>query len=182
MLKVKTEVLNLKGLENHIQYVNKMLKMKTDRKFQKFIQDKCMETLNKVIDERLVGGTTNDNAISLYKSSNHIQEETDGFIIYNNAKIPAQAKDTTGYPSGQFSIALAFEYGVGIIGQNTPDPNNHAWAYNIKGYNFGWYYKGEDGYYHETGGYQGFEIYRYTADRIMQNLKSWVNEYYKKEV
>lgn len=182
MLKIETNVTGLKDLDKHIKYVNKLIKMKSDKKFQKYIQEKCMETLNKIMDERLLGGTTNDDAISLYRESNHIQEEADGFIIYNNAKIPANAKDTSTYPNGQFSIALAFEYGVGIIGQNTPDPNNHAWAYNLKGYNFGWYFKGNDGNVHLTGGYMGFEIYRHTADRITQNLKKWVNEYYKKEV
>ena len=36
------------------------------------------------------------------------------------------------YPNG-FSIALAFEYGVGIVGQTNPVPN--AWEYNLKDYN-----------------------------------------------
>ena len=182
MLKISTNVTGLDKLEKHIQLVNRMIKMKSDKKFQKFIQNKCMETLNQVMAERLTGGTTNDDAIALYRGSNHIQEEPDGFIIYNNAKIPANAKDASGYPNGEFSIALAFAYGVGIIGQNTPDPNNHAWAYNLKGYNFGWYYTGSDGKSHQTGGYQGFEVYRFTADRIQKNLNSWVNEYFSKGV
>lgn len=178
MFKYKVEVLNLKGLNKHIDYVNKMLNMKTDKSFQRFIQEKCWNTLQEVMNERLVGGTTNDNQIELYKNSNHLIEDKEGFIIYNDAKIPADAKDPTTYPSGMFSIALAFEYGVGIIGENTNNPN--AWEYNINDYNFGWYLPrsvyGETGIL--TAGYTGLEIYRYTADRIKIRLSKWVNEYY----
>ena len=172
MLKVKTEVLNLKGLENHIQYVNRMLKMKTDKNFQKFIQDKCMEILNQVMEERIsFAGATVDT----YKQNNKIEETSDGFIIYNHTVVDAT---TEGY-GGQFSISLAFEYGTGIVGSE--NPKTGAWGYNINQHEKGWTYF-KNGSFHFTRGYQGFEIYRYTADRIMQNLKSWVNEYYKKEV
>ena len=69
--------------------------MKTDINFQKYIQQKCMEALERIMNIRLVGGTTNDDAISIYRSSNHIIEDVNGFIIYNDAKIPANAKDTS---------------------------------------------------------------------------------------
>lgn len=182
MLKTNIDVKGLKELDKHIEFVNKMLRMKTDKDFQKFIQDKCMEALNKVMDQRLVGGTTNDMAIGKYRESNHIQETEDGFIIYNDCKIGADTKHPENYPNGEFSIALAFEYGVGIIGQNTDNPN--AWEYNVNNYNFGWYFLPEDGdgQYHETAGYQGFEIYRYTAIEIQTNLNKWVEEYYSNEV
>ena len=45
------------------------------------------------------------------------------------------------------------------------------------------FYKNSDGVYKQTGGYQGFEIYRYTAEEIKAQLPKWVNDYYKmKEV
>lgn len=179
MLKINMNVKGLDKLEKHIQYVQRMANMKTDKTFQSYIKNKCMEALNQVMNERLTGGTTNDDAISLYRSSNHIIDDLNGFIIYNDAKIPVNAVDTSGYPNGEFSIALAFEYGVGIIGQNTVNPN--AWSYNINNYNFGWYFKDTDGKYHQTGGYMGFEIYRFTADKIQKNLPRWVNEYYNKK-
>ena len=192
MLKVKTEVLNLKGLENHIQYVNKMLKMKTDKNFQKFIQDKCLQTVEKVARQRL-GGTTNDEYIEEYILRNKIREDgNNGFILYNDFTIPAilSTKNTINqnrdnglvrnYDKG-FNIALAFEYGVGIVGANNPVQN--SWAYNINNYGeYGWYYKTISGESVRTTGYQGAEVYRYTAIEIQKNLKSWVNEYYKKEV
>lgn len=185
MFKVDYSVDSIKKIEDHIKYVNAMIKMKEDHSFQKFIQDKCMQTLNKVMNNRLVAGmTTNDDSIELYRSSNHIQEVEDGFIIYNNAKIPANVKgvqnDISNYPNGEFSIALAFEYGVGIVGMNTLNPN--AWEYNIKDYYFGWVLPedvlGEKGVYYM--GYTGFEVYRYTAEEIKAQLPRWIKEYFAK--
>ena len=141
MFKVNCEVKGLKELENKIEYIKKLLQMKTDKSFQKFIQDKVMESLNYVMNERLGSWfTTNDDSIELYRNSNHIKELDDGFIIYNDAKIPAIAdgiqNNASNYPNGEFSIAMAFEYGVGIIGMSTNNPN--AWEYNVNDYNFGW--------------------------------------------
>lgn len=182
MLNIKIDTQGLEELQKYIKFVEQMAKMKTDKKFQKFIQQKVLETVNKITNERLVGGTTNDSAISLYKESNKIREYEEGFILYNDASITANAKDTSSYPNGEFSVALAFEYGVGIIGQNTPN-NDGAWAYNVNNYNFGWWFKSEeDDKYYETAGYMGFEIYRYTAIECQNKLKDWVKEYYDREV
>lgn len=187
MLKVNCEIKGLKELEKKIEYVKQLSQMKTDKSFQKFIQDKAMEALNYVMNERLgTWFTTNDDSIDLYKNSNHIKELDDGFIIYNDAKIPAEVSgvqnDVSNYSNGEFSIAMAFEYGVGIIGMSTGNPN--AWEYNVNGYNFGWVLpnsvaemygmpKGK-----EFAGYQGFEIYRYTIERVKKDLPNWVNEYF----
>lgn len=181
MLNIKIDTQGLEELQKYIKFVEQMAKMKTDKKFQKFIQQKVLETVNKITNERLVGGTTNDSAISLYKESNKIREYEEGFILYNDASITANAKDTSSYPNGEFSVALAFEYGVGIIGQNTPN-NEGAWAYNVNNYNFGWWFQNEEGEYQPTAGYMGFEIYRYTAIECQNKLKDWVKEYYDREV
>lgn len=180
MIKTNITISNLDALDKQIQYVQKMEKMKTDNSFQKFIQKKCLETLNRVMNERLIGGTTNDEEIDLYKTSNHLEETDNGFIIYNNAKISTDNYED--YPNGEFSIALAFEYGVGITGEGTYDDDIFTpWEYNINKYNFGWYYKkGEEK--HHTYGYMGFEIYRYTTIEIKKKLNSWVNEYFNKKV
>lgn len=187
MLDTQIDIQGLDKLQNHIDFVDKMLSMKTDSSFQKFIQEKVLETARRVTDMRLVGGTTNDEAIELYKSNHKIREEEQGFILYNDTKIPADVNgvqnDIENYPEGMFNIALAFEYGVGIIGQFTPSSDS-AWAYNIQGYNFGWILPqsvtGEVGI--QTAGYQGFEIYRNIAIEVRQQLKTWVEEYFRKEV
>ena len=157
--------------------------MKTDKAFQKFIQEKVLETARKVTDERLIGGTTNDEAIEQYKSNHKIRTENDGFILYNDTQIPAKVNgvqnDIENYPNGMFPIALAFEYGVGIIGQNTPD-NENSWAYNIQGYNFGWVlpYDVTNEYGVRYAGYMGFGIYKHIRIEVENNLSKWVKEYY----
>ena len=43
MLKKSTDIKNLDKLQKHIDFVNKMLKMKTDKTFQKFMQEKVLQ-------------------------------------------------------------------------------------------------------------------------------------------
>ena len=192
MLNVNISMTGEKALTEHIAYVRKLISMKTDKGFQKFIQEKCLNEVKTVARERL-GGTTNDEYIAEYINRNKIEELSDGFILYNDLVIPAvlatkntknQNRETgmvRNYDSG-FSLALAFEYGVGIVGQNNPIQG--AWEYNVNNYGpSGWYYKTPSGESIRTQGYKGAEVYRYTAERIKNNLKTWVNEYFnKKEV
>jgi hypothetical protein len=172
MLKINMNVKGLKEFEKYVDFVNKMANMKNDVTFQKFIQDKCMKTLNKVMDERISfsGGT-----VDAYKNNNKIEEFSDGFILYNHTVVDATSE---GY-GGIFSIALAFEYGTGIVGEEHPKAN--AWGYNLNKYEKGWSYF-KNGSFHFTAGYEGFEVFRFTADEITKNLKNWVYEYYSKEV
>lgn len=198
MFNVKTKVDSLKKLEKYITFVKAMNDMKTNKTFQLFIQNKCINVLSKIMNSRL-GGTTNDEDATIYTSSNHLKETNDGFIIYNDAKIPANVKgvqnDVSNYPEGMFNLALAFEYGVGIVGMSTNNPN--AWEYNIntfkqletnygKGYNFGWILPKEIAEKYgipqgqEFAGYRGLEIYRFTAEEIKNQLPKWVLEYKNK--
>ncbi len=186
MFKVQINIDSIKKIDKYIEYVDKIKNMKNDKEFQNFIKNKSWETLNKVINNRLKSGqTTNDDSIELYRNSNHIEETSDGFIIYNNAKIPANVNgkqnNIENYPNGEFSIALAFEYGVGIVGIKTG--NEQSWDYNINNYKFGWFLPknvmGESGI--RTIGYEGFQIYRFTAIEIENQLPKWVNEYYRRK-
>ena len=183
-LNYKFNVENIERIEKQIKYIQGLKKMKESKKFQSFIRDKCLETLNKIMDDRLVG-TTNAENFDVYRNSNHVLETDNGFVIYNDAKIPAEVKgvqnDVSNYPNGMFNLALAFEYGVGIVGMNTDNPN--AWEYNVQGYYFGWVLPSRVALLNgiptgqEYAGYQGLEIYRYTAEEIRNNLKKWVIEY-----
>ena len=179
MLKISHNITVLINLKKEINRVNKILETQID--INNFIKEKVKQTLNEVMSDELKGGTTNDEAISLYISSNQIEDTSNGFILYNNATIDANTKEKSTYPNGQFSIALAFEYGVGIIGQNTPDPYNKAWDYNVNNYNFGWTFKNSKGEVVSTAGYMGFEIYRKVADKVNKSLSSWYIEYWKDE-
>jgi hypothetical protein len=187
MLKVNCEIKGLKELNAKIEYIKRLSQMKTDKEFQKFIQDKVLTTVKKITNERLIGGTTNDDAIEQYKNNHKIREENDGFILYNDTQIVANVNGVQNhienYPNGMFPIALAFEYGVGIIGQNTPN-NENAWAYNIQGYNFGWNLPKDVAEQNgiplgqEYAGYTGFSIYHYTRIEVEKNLPKWVKEYF----
>ena len=183
MLKIKTNVSGLQELQRELNRVENILNMKRDDKFNQFLKDKFMEVAMRVTDERLVGGTTNDMAIDKYKSSHHIIDDTNGFILYNDCTIGADTSQPDNYPSGEFSIALAFEYGVGIVGEGTYDGKYFSpWDYNVNNYNFGWKYPTGNGNYDATYGYMGFEIYRYIAEEINNNLVKWYDEYYRKVV
>lgn len=187
MLKVNCEIRGLKELENKIEYVKRLMQMKVDKSFQKFIQEKVMQTLNKVMDEKLTNETTNSEYIEEYKLRNKIREEEDGFVLYNDLVIPAvlSTRNTNNqnredgivrnYSNG-FSIALAFEYGVGIVGQENPVEG--AWEYNLNNYENGWYYKDVNGNVIVTQGYKGMQIYRYTKIEVEKNMPKWVKEYF----
>ena len=186
MLNVDVNIDSIKKLEKHIKFVEKLLKMKTDVKFQKYIQNKCLETVKKVSYQR-IGSNTNEEYIEEYISRHQIREVSDGFVLYNDLTIPAilSTKSTKNQDNSQgvvrnyengFSIALAFEYGTGLVGQENAVQG--AWDYNVNNYgDKGWYYKPLNGEAIRTRGYQGFEIYRYTAEEIKSMLPKWVNDY-----
>lgn len=168
MFKIDINITGLDKLDKQIEFVNRMINMKTDVQFQKYIQNKCLETVKQVTDRLMrYDGPT----VELYKSNHKIREISGGFELYNDTVVDAE---TEGY-NGIFSIALAFEYGTGIVGSENPKVN--AWGYNLNNYEKGWtYFKNEA--FHFTAGYEGMEIYRYTAEEITKNLKKWVTEYY----
>lgn len=182
MLTISTTINGLNNLQKEIDKVQKLMSLQNDSNYKSFLQGKIMQTLNEVMSERL-SGTTNSEYIEEYKRRNQFRDIENGFVLYNDFTIPAvlstKSTKTRNYSKG-FSIALAFEYGVGIVGAE--NPKKGAWDYNINQYEKGWYYKTASGEILWTRGYEGLEIYRYTKDRIEKNMSSWVNEYQKKGV
>ena len=190
MLQVKVDINSIEKLDSHIKYVEKLLTMKTDKNFQKYIQQKCLETVRRVSRER-IRNSTNDEYIEEYILRHSIREEENGFVLYNNFTIPAilSTQNTKNqdrlngkvrnYDNG-FNLALAFEYGTGLVGQDNPVQG--AWEYNVNEYGeYGWYYKSFNGDAVRTRGYQGFEIYRFTAEEIKVMLPKWINDYFRKK-
>ena len=186
-LKINIDVKGIEDLQKQIDYVNKMLQMKTDKSFQKYIQERVLETVKRVATDSFNHNeTTNSEWIEEYQNNHKIREIDNGFELYNDLVIPSNqlsiSKENNGYSNG-FNIAMAFEYGVGIVGMSTNNPN--AWEYNVNNYNFGWKlpYDVADKYGIPRGadfaGYKGLEIYRNTAIEVEKRLKDWVEDYLK---
>ena len=173
---------NFDLIQKRIDYIKKLRQMQSDKSFQHFIQDKCLETVKQISYQRLQTGSgaeqcTNDEYFSEYIQNHKIRETDNGFILYNDLTVPANTSKPENYPNG-FSIAMAFEYGVGIVGENAND-NPNAWTYNVNNYQFGWVFKNGNEYF-RTYGYAGFEIYRFSAIEIQKLLPSWVQEYFRR--
>lgn len=166
-MKLKIE---LNGIEEAIKTIRVRKELTKDIKFRKYIKNKCMKALKDVMRQRLVLNIDN------YEANNKIADTEDGFIIYNDtmADLSELSDDTKQkYPDG-FSVALAIEYGTGIVGQD--NPKKGAWEYNLNEHVVGWsYYK--NGRFYGTRGIEGMEIYRFTSEKIANEYKSWVIEY-----
>lgn len=169
-LRTSVKVDDIKKLKEYVEYVKKFSTIKSDKNFQKFLQEKFLETVNSVATANLPSG----ELTQLYISNNKIEEISSGFILYNDTYVEIE---TEGY-GGKFSIALAFEYGTGLVGQENPKVG--AWQYNVNQHEKGWNYF-QDGQFYFTRGMQGYEIYRYTLEEIKKNLKKWVQEYEPKK-
>lgn len=181
-----------KHFMNHLKAVSKVLQL-TDKDFQKYLQEKVLQTVRLISEEKLVKGiTNNDDEIDIYKENHKIRELENGFELYNDTQIPADKYntipfDTSGYPNGMFSVALAFEYGTGVVGISDYGVKN-GYVYNDIGNTkskshrkFGdkWYLpvnvNGYSGVI--SSGYEGFEIYRYTAIEVENQIDNWTMDY-----
>lgn len=165
-LNINANIDGLKEFEKYIEFVEKISFLQTDKKFQKYIQDKFLETVNRISIERLPEG----NLKQEYIQHNQIRETDSGFVLYNDTTVSTENENY----DGEFSIALAFEYGTGIVGQENPKLG--AWDYNINNHEKGWIYF-KDGSFHFTRGMEGQEIYRYTLEEIKRELPNWIRDY-----
>lgn len=175
MLKVKANVQGLQELKKEIIKVETLLQSQKNSSsdFQQYIQRKVLETVNLISTQRLPGGETSQ----LYISNNKIRVLGDGFEVYNDTQISTSSE---GY-GGSFSIALAFEYGTGIVGQENPKPN--AWQYNVNGHETGWVYFNEKvNGFRVTKGLMAYEIYRFSKEEIIKQMPRWINDYIERKV
>lgn len=170
-LYVRTKVDGLDKLKERIEFVKKMALLNTNTDFQKYIQSKFLETVNEISMQRLPEGDMKQE----YISHNQIRELDDGFVLFNDTTVATVGGGGYGGKFiGTFSIALAFEYGTGIVGQE--NPKQGAWEYNINNHENGWYYF-KNGSFHFTRGMEGQEIYRFTLEKIKEQLPNWIREY-----
>lgn len=165
--------LTVTGLSNITAMINKINKFKSiESGLIKYIGNKSLETLQNMTYERVntVLGDDYDwtDYIDEYYNNHTLNFDENGFSIENST--------IKSYSKYDFNISMAFEYGVGIIGEQNPKEN--AWEYNVNGYNMFWTFN-RNGETVMTSGYEGMEIYFFATESIKNNLKNWTNEYLK---
>lgn len=170
MFKINTTIQGLDKLQERINEIEKLIRIQNNQNkdFEKYIQDKVLEVVIQVSYQRLPGGSTSQEYIKNHK----IRLVDGGFEVYNDTTI---STDSDGY-GGKFSIAMAFEYGTGLVGQENPKPN--AWEYNVKGHTKGWvYFNEKTNSFGTTRGLHAFEIYRFAKEEIIKQMPQWIKEY-----
>ena len=197
MFKIDINIDSLKKLDKHIEIVNRMLKMKTDKHFQDYIKQKCLDEVKSYAELRLrENTTTNADLKDAYINGIFIRDTSDGFEIVSDLTVE---KPTTRHSSGYtFSVSMAFEYGTGIIGMGSADAPS-GYRYNINENQVkindelvdGWWIpaskagnsmtfgESKSGSAVVTQGYEGMEIFRFAGANINQKLPQWVKTYFK---
>lgn len=179
-MKSNIEVSNLEVLSKIMNMVNSYKDPITG--LNKHLAKKSYETLQKVANERIDmfdDTNTNKEAKASYLQHNHYKINPDGFELYNDMpRIAWRGRNGNNY---DFSVALAFEFGTGIVGETNPADwaSKYSYQYNMHKYNFGWNYIDLNGKKQHTLGYPGMEIYRYTLIEIEKKIRSWIDEYMK---
>lgn len=171
------DIVNLQGIDKVLSKINLS---KNSTSLNAYLGKKALEALKKVTLERInLNDDTNTNkeAIQSYIEHNQMETIPDGFVLYNNMPRIAWRNPKTGQ-SYEFSVALAFEFGTGDVGDGSAiEADKFGYQYNMHNYNFGWNYTGIDGQEHHTYGYIGTEIYRFTRQVIEDNIQKWYIEY-----
>jgi len=199
MIKGTFKVSNINLIKKNLDYIKQLKQMLSDKKFQAYIQDRCIETIKLVAEQKFSTSTnTNKDLETSYNENHKIRDITNqGFVIYNDFWVEKPTTEhSVGYP---FNVALAFEYGTGIVGINSA--NAPSWyAYNVNDNHVTIDGKEIDGWWLDvnlnngnqtfgtsksgkavvTRGYEGLEIYRFSAIEIQKQLSTWVNEYFNK--
>jgi len=169
MINVKVDVKGLKELENTIKKIDSLIQLQKNVNMQTWFQEKCLETVNEVAKRRV---TFTGETVDRYLANNKLEKLENGFVIYNDTYVESNSKEF----GGKFSIALAFEYGTGLVGAERA--KDGAWRYNINNYDDGWLYF-KNNKVHFTRGYEGFEVYRFAKIEIEKNMNKWIEDYLK---
>ena len=110
MINVKVDVKGLKELENTIKKIDSLIQLQKNVNMQTWFQEKCLETVNEVAKRRV---TFTGETVDRYLANNKLEKLENGFVIYNDTYVESNSKEF----GGKFSIALAFEYGTGLLVQ-----------------------------------------------------------------
>lgn len=175
---------SIRKLDTVLKRVNKMLDIVNSDEFKEYIKQKVLELLE---DEQkyLVGDEDDENVIiksehvSIYKASHHTEDVAGGFILYNDAVVVAETSHPENYEGGIFPLALAIEYGTGIVAEVGSYSAGvfEPWEYNVHEYNGYWVLP--DG--RLSSGNEPYEIYSNVALKTVEQYGNWVTSYLKEK-
>lgn len=200
MLSISTNVQGLEKLQNELARIEKIVKLQNDKAMlnERLAQEMVKIVRNVAIQRLSLVSTSNEEYKNMYLSNNKYRIDGNKIIIYNDLCIVSpKSKVSDEYI---FCIALAFEYGTGVIGKENPKVG--AWAYDVnkdKNRAFidgkqleGWWIPVEQaggvptlatsksGKAVVVQGYEGMEIYRFAQEEIIKQLptiiKGLINE------
>lgn len=110
--KYEIDIYNLKQLDSLEKQFKKLRKALESEEFMRFISDKCMVELDKIIAKKL----NSEQPSTEYRSSNHSEIGKDYVKIYNDSMVDLSElspETALNYPEG-LSLAQLIEFGTGI--------------------------------------------------------------------
>ena len=196
MLSISTEVQGLEQLQKELARIEKIVKLQNDKAMlnERLAQEMVKIVRNVAIQRLSLVSTSNEEYKNMYLNNNKYRIDGNKIIIYNDLCIVSpKSKVSDEYI---FCIALAFEYGTGVIGEENPKVG--AWAYDVnkdKNRAFidgkqleGWWIPAEQaggvptlatsksGKAVVVQGYEGMEIYRFAQEEIIKQIPSIIKE------
>lgn len=196
MLKISSSVQNLDKLEQQIKRVDKLLELQKDQSLLcEKLATQMLKILNQVAKQRInLIPTSNDDLKGSYLNNNKYRIEGNTIILYNDLCVVSPASKIS--DEYTFCVALAFEYGTGVIGKENPKIG--AWSYDVNSGRNRAFINGEqlDGWWlpkEKAGGvkilaeskngnavvvqgYEGMEIYRFAREEIVKQLPKIIND------
>lgn len=196
MLKISSSVQNLDKLEQQIKRVDKLLELQKDQSLLcEKLATQMLKILNQVAKQRInLIPTSNDDLKGSYLNNNKYRIEGNTIILYNDLCVVSPASKIS--DEYTFCVALAFEYGTGVIGKENPKIG--AWNYDVNSGRNRAFINGEqlDGWWlpkEKAGGvkilaeskngnavvvqgYEGMEIYRFAREEIVKQLPKIIND------
>ena len=200
MLSISTNIQGLDKLQKEITRLEKIVKLQKEKTMlnERLAQEMVKIVRNVAIQRLSLVPTSNEEYKNMYFSNNKYRIKGNKIIIYNDlCFVSPKSKVSDEF---MFCIALAFEYGTGVIGKENPKIG--AWAYDVnkdKNRAFidgkqldGWWIPAEQagsvptlatsksGKAVVVQGYEGMEIYRFAQEEIIKQLpmiiKKLINE------
>lgn len=196
MFKINTTIQGLDKLQKEINRLEKLIKTENNiNLLNQKLAIKMLEIVNEVANNRIMLlSSTNEEEKSKYLNNNKYRIEGNTIVLYNDLCILSPKSKVSG--SYLFCVALAFEYGTGVIGKQNPKLG--AWQYDINSEKNraivddekldGWWIPIEkvgkveplatskSGKSVVVQGYEGVEIYRFAREEIIKRLPTIMNE------